>query len=299
MAEFVREIVRSGIVPASGLPALRSAVRRFGRLQGSILTEALLFLLAVALPLLEAVIDVPGGTGSWSSFLAGPHEGAGLAVGWHLGFCLPLFRFLMLRWLWRLGLWTWLLWRVQRLDLLLVPTHPDSVAGLGYLEVVQEHFAPLVTAMSAVSAASLAESIVAGTMAFDALYRLVPVVLALLGALFIGPALVFSRKLWLCRVNGWSEYMRMASGYVEAFDRRWLRDEKVTGEAQLGTADLQSLADLGNSVNVMRNMNLAPVSRRLVAGLTGAALLPMAPLLLLHYPLTDLAKRAFSALTGL
>jgi hypothetical protein len=205
----------------------------------------------------------------------------------------------MLRWLWRLGLWTWFLWRMQRLDLLLVPTHPDGAAGLGYLEVVQEHFAPLVTAMSAVSAASLAESIVAGTMAFEALYRLVPLVLALLGVLFVGPVLVFARKLWLCRVKGWSEYMAMASRYVEAFDRRWLRDEKVTGEAQLGTPDLQSLADLGNSVNVMRNMSWAPVSRRLVAGLTGAALLPMAPLLLLQYPLTDLAKRAFSALTGL
>ena len=73
-----------------------------------------------------------------------------LAGSWYWTVCLPLFRFLMFRWIWRLLLWWRFLWKVSRLDLHLVPTHPDNATGLGYLEIVHAHFIPLVLAVSAV-----------------------------------------------------------------------------------------------------------------------------------------------------
>jgi hypothetical protein len=90
----------------------------------------------------------------------------------------------------------------------------------------------------------------------------------------------------------------MASRYVDAFDRRWVLDETATGESQLGTADLQSLADLGNSMNVVQGMRLIPTSRRLVLGTVGFVLLPMLPLLLLKYPIDQLAAKLLQTLTG-
>lgn len=298
MAEFVREIVRSGLVADDELPGLASLVHRVGRLGESCIVELLFILVAFILPLIAPLPMPSGMTGNPGAIL---QAGGRLTLvnGWYLAICLPLFRFLLLRWLWRLGLWWYFLWRVAKFHLRLVPTHPDGAGGLGFLELVQDHFSPLILAIGMVYSASFAEAISAGTMACETLSRLIPMVLIMAAVLFIGPLFFFLSKLWLCRVNGWSDYMAMASRYVEAFDRKWIRDENATGDSQLGTGDLQSLADLGNSLNVVRGMRLVPASRRLVLGVAVSVLLPMLPLLLFKYPMDQLAVRLFRTLTGL
>ena len=188
---------------------------------------------------------------------------------------------------------------MKKINLHLIPTHPDSAAGLGYLEVVQEHFAPLAMAISAVLSARFAEDIAVQTMTFEALYQWIPIVLLLIAVLFIGPLFIFSRKLWYCRVTGLIEYMAMASHYVNAFDNKWIRDEQATGESQLGTPDMQSLADLTNSVRVVRDMRWIPASRRLLLTLAASVIVPMLPLLLLKYPVVELTEKLFKSLSGL
>ena len=299
MAEFVRNIVRSGLVPETELPALASAIRRVGRLKDCWPAEVLFLLAVFAAPVIESFVQLPGSTGNWTSILDQAGGKLTWIHGWYLVFCLPLFRFLMLRWLWHLSLWWFFLWRVKKLDLHLIPTHPDSAGGLGYLEVVQEHFTPLAAAISAVFSASFAEGIFSGTMAFETLYRLIPMVLLLNAVLFLGPLFLFSAKLWICRITGWSEYMRMASRYVNNFDRKWIRGENASGESLLGTPDMQSLADLTNSVNVVRNMRIIPAGQRLMVQLAASAILPLLPLAFLKYPVADLAARLFQMLTGL
>jgi hypothetical protein len=299
MSEFVRNILGSELVPEDQLPALASNIRRVRRLTDSWLAEALFLLLALTLPLLETFVDLPGRTGNWTAILAQAGGKLTLLNGWYLIFCLPLIRFLILRWVWRLGLWWHFLWRLRKLNLHLIPTHSDGAGGLGFLEVVQEHFTPLALAISAVLSASFAEGIFLGNMAFEALYHLLPAVLVLVAALFIGPLFLFTRKLWYCRSTGLDEYMAMASRYVHAFDHKWIRDESASGESQLGTADMQSLADLTNSMNVVRNMRLVPGGRRLVIELAACVILPMLPLLLLKFPVSEIAVRLFRALSGL
>ena len=299
MAEFVRNILSSGIVPEGELPALASDIRRVRRMADSRLAEVLFLLLAFSMPLVETVADLPGGTGNWGAILAKAGGKLTLLNGWYLIVCLPLIRFLILRWLWRLGLWWHFLRRLRKLELHLVPTHSDGAGGLGYLEVVQEHFIPLALAISAVLSASFAEGIFLGNMPFEALQLLAPAVLLLVFALFVGPLFLFTRKLWACRSTGLDEYMAMAARYVHAFDHKWIRDENASGESQLGTADMQSLADLTNSMNVVRNMRLVPGGRRLLLELAACVILPMLPLLLLKFPINEIALRLFRALSGL
>jgi hypothetical protein len=220
-------------------------------------------------------------------------------TGWYLGFCLPLFRFLLLRWLWRLGLWSHFLWQVHKLKLHLTPTHSDGVGGLGYLEIVHEHFTPLIFAISALFSAQFAENFIAEGVQFETLYYSIPLVLLLAAVLFIGPLCLFSSDLWVCRITGMSRYMAMAGLYVKAFDAQWVRGEDATGESQLGAADLQSLADLTNSLNVVSEMRPVPAGSRLLKNLAAAAILPLAPLLLFKVPLDKLAAQLFQAVTGL
>jgi hypothetical protein len=67
----------------------------------------------------------------------------------------------------------------------------------------------------------------------------------------------------------------------------------------MGPSDLQSLADLSNSVGIVRNMRWVPMSTRLLITVVIAALLPMLPLLLFKYPIAELVQRVLNKLAGL
>ena len=75
------------------------------------------------------------------------------------------------------------------------------------------------------------------------------------------------------------------------FDRKWLATGAAPGEQLLGTADLQSLADLSNSVGIISHMRLVPLSRRLLLTMAAAALVPLLPVLLFEYPIADLTRK--------
>jgi hypothetical protein len=296
--EFIRNIVHSGVVPESEVPALTSAIRRISRLKDPWVAEIIFLLLAITMPAIETFINLPGKSAELAPIVSKAGAGFFGAPAWYVGFCMPLFRFLMFRWLWHLGLWWYFLRRLEKLKLHLIPTHSDGAGGLGYLEVVQEHFMPLVLAISAVVSSFFAEDIISKTMAFSDLASMTLVLLFVVALLFIGPLFIFARKLWICRITGMNEYMVMAAAYVDAFDRKWIRDEKATGESQLGTADMQSLADLTNSVNVVRKTRLIPVSQRLLVEFAICVFLPLVPLLFIKYRGNELAIQLFEIISG-
>lgn len=297
MAEFVRYIVRSEVVSPSALPALESGIAGITRWKDSWFPEAMCLLAAALLPLIGTPLHLVGAMAMFDT--SRPVAEWSLAGSWYRFVCLPLFRFLMFRWLWRLGLWGYFLWRVAKLKLTLVPTHPDGAAGLGYLEIVQTHFTPLVLTISAVQSASFAEGLSAGTITFEAVYPAIALIVVLDAVLFLGPLFIFAPKLWACRVKGLSDYMEFAARYVHGFDRKWLGDDPAPVKLLLGTPDLQSLADLSNSIGIVRNMRWIPLSLRLLENLAICALLPIVPLLLFEYPVADLARNFFTRLTGL
>src|SRR5262249_57620149 len=59
-----------------------------------------------------------------------------LAGWWYGCLSLPLFQFILLRWYFRLFVSPRFLLQVPRVDLSLVPTHPDRAGGLGFLTQV-------------------------------------------------------------------------------------------------------------------------------------------------------------------
>jgi hypothetical protein len=104
----------------------------------------------------------------------------------------------------------------------------------------------------------------------------------------LAPLLVFSPKLLLAKRRGLLEYSALANEYTQAFDRKWIRKEVPEGEQLLGSADIQSLADLGNSFGFVRSMRVFPIDRNGILPLIVATGLPMLPLVLTMYPLDEL-----------
>jgi len=296
---FVQGIVRSRVLPESAIPALLFEIARIKRWANAWLPEALLLSAALLLGLGARDTDLVSQLFSESPDIHASTVSATWSNQWYWLVCLPLFRFLLLRWLWRLALWTFFLWRVSRLDLRLVPIHPDRAGGLGYLELVHTEFTPLIAAISAAVSASIAPVVASGRMTLDAAYPIVALTLLVDAVLFVGPLCVFSRDLWRSKVKGLIEYGALAEQYVNAFDRKWLGDQSASEEPLLGTADIQSLADLNNSIDVVRDMRLVIVTPTMLIYLGAAALLPMLPLALLKYPLADLLARFARGVSGL
>src|SRR5208282_4118042 len=152
---------------------------------------------------------------------AGGEKSAKSSLGglWYWIVCLPLFRFLLFRWIWRIALWCRFLWRLAKLDLHLVPTHPDGAAGLGYLEVVQTHFTALVLAISILVSATFAEEISSGKTVFEVIYPALVITLILDLALILLPPCVFAFKLRACQEKGLSDYTVFAARYVNDFEK--------------------------------------------------------------------------------
>ena len=70
----------------------------------------------------------------------------------------------------------------------------------------------------------------------------------------------------------------------------------AAGEPLVGSADIQSLADLGNSYEVVRTMRLSPITRDAIVRLGGATLAPILPLMLTMMPFEELVKVLFGIL---
>ena len=76
--------------------------------------------------------------------------------------------------------------------------------------------------------------------------------------------------------------------YNRAFQDKWLESPGPQGEPLLGSSDIQSLADLGNSFRLVSDMKVMPFGRSAVIQLAVATLLPGLPLVLLAVPMSEI-----------
>jgi hypothetical protein len=149
-----------------------------------------------------------------------------------------------------LAFWWVLLRQLARMDLELAPAHPDGVGGLGYLEIAYTRFAALAFAISLIVSAIFAEDIASGRNSLGAVCPALFLTLLIDFLLLVAPLCVFTFRLRACQEKGLRDYTELSSRYVSSFERKWIRNEGP--QPLLGTPDLQSLADLANSVTVVR-----------------------------------------------
>lgn len=297
MRFVVRQFLDRHLIPEESRPRFEAAIASAVRLRNSVLAEVLL----IAFVYLVGVLVV------WRQYGAlaaatwyGTPSAGGARLSWAglwLGYVsLPVFQFLLLRWYFRVFIWARFLWQVSRIELRLVPTHPDRNGGLGFLSSTVYAFAVLAVAHGALLAGQLASRIFfLGARLPDFKVEIGVIVAFLLCAVF-GPLLVFTPQLAEARRTGLREYGTLAQRYVREFDAKWLRGGAPAGEALVGSGDVQSLADLANCFDVVRGLRIVPVTKEAVLQLAVATLLPIAPLLLTMMPLEELLRKLFGIL---
>jgi hypothetical protein len=239
----------------------------------------ILFVYLVGVPVLwRQLVALPEGAWHFDS-------PAGL---WYRLVSLPIFQYLLLRWYFRIFLWALFLWKTSRIPLNLVPTNPDRMGGLNCLMVAAGGFLLFAVAHGALVAGHLTTHVIhLGHTLVEFKSEIFTMLVAVL-VMVIGPLMFFAPQLALARRKGLQEYGRFSALYVREFEQKWMGRHV---RSPLGSADIQSLADLSNGYGVVHGMHIMPVSKVLVLLLTLAFLAPVAPLLLTLMPLADLLQK--------
>ncbi|MBI4792089.1 MAG: hypothetical protein HY789_05015 [Deltaproteobacteria bacterium] len=297
MRSVVKVFLERHLIPESAMTRFDAALASAMRLRNSVAAEVLMV----------AFVYVVGVLFIWRQFTAldtatwyatPSTDGSKLSLPgiWYNYVSLPFFQFILFRWYFRMVIWARFLWQVSRIELNLVPTHPDRAGGLGFLGNTAYAFMSLATAHGALLAGQLANRIFYLGAALPDFKAQISAMVAVLFCMVLGPLLVFVPQLARAKRTGLREYGTLAQRYVHEFDSKWLRGGAPADEPFVGSGDIQSLADLGNSYEVIRTMRIAPVTRDNILQIAGAALAPLVPLALTMMPLEQLLKELFGIL---
>ena len=274
----------SSLIPQEDLPGYRSAVNGVKRLLDSIFVEAILLALAYTLFWFGFRTRMKHEI-NW--FDAGSVGERLTAAGWLYVLVGPIVGFLFFRWMWRYGVWTWFLHRVARLDLRLVGTHPDRAGGLGFVKIGHAAFGSVFFTASCIVAGVIANEIFNHGASLKTFQT--PIITFAVVAIGLGlaPLLVFRRPLVRAKRRWTIEYSKMATHYVQTFERKWLGGRAATDEELTISADLQGLADLGGSVDRLGEMSRYFLDVKTATVFAIAVLLPFVPLVLTVVPLQE------------
>jgi hypothetical protein len=292
----VKHLIQSGLVRENDHSAFESSVQQVLRMRNSFLAEGVI----AGLVIFSAAflrLEFSGTSSTWQFLVSSSGATRTLAGWWHVIVSIPVVTFLMFRWVWRYLIWCWFLWRTSRLDLHLVPTHPDMAGGLGFLGLAQVKYAIIIFALSSLLSSQMGQEILFGGASLANYRMTIFGFIALVLITFLGPLLVFSPKLFDTKRKGLLEYGALANEYTQSFERKWIRREAPEGEALIGSADIQSLADLANSFEIVRKMRPVPFDLpTAILPMVAAAAIPFLPLLLMVFPLEEIVKNVIGML---
>jgi hypothetical protein len=291
ISPLARRFVDRRIVGTEDLPAFNAAVNSALRVRNSMAVELTLLVLVYTLGLWIWRSQIATGSVTWYATPDATRLHLTLAGYWYAFVSIPLFQFILLRWYMRLAIWFRFLWKVSRLNLRLTAAHPDKAGGIGFLGGSSYAFAPILFAQGSLLAGWIANRVLyegRGLLSFkmEAVGFVVFFVLCILG-----PLLMFVVKLDDTHRKGAAEYGLLANRYVFGFEQKWIRSGPPETSELLGTSDLQSLADLANSYQVVREMRIVPFGKTEIIRLAAWAALPLVPLTLTMFSLEQLLAR--------
>ena len=286
----VRRFVERRIVLPQDLPRFHSAIESAIRLRNSVRVEVglLVFVYTFGLWLWHGRIGIDAST--WYAMRGGRWH-LTPAGFWYVFVSIPILQFILLRWYLRLFIWFRFLWHVSRINLNLIPTHPDRCAGLAFLGKSAYAFGPILFAQGAMLAGLYASRVLYRGESLLSFKLEIGGFVAFFVVAILGPLLMFTPRMAHAKRKGLADYGLLAQRYVESFEQKWVLRDPAASEELLGAADIQSLADLGNCYALVREMRSVPFGLEDITRLAAATAAPLLPLLLTIFSPEELIMR--------
>ena len=289
MAGLISQFVAQDIVPETSRGQFAEVRRKMERRTGSTIAEGIILVGAYVVAyvsLQRAAARIDGGT--WFGAAVDGSLQLTFAGWWTLLIALPLFWFLLGRWVWRFVTWGWLLRDVAGCDLKLVATHADRCGGLAFIGQYPNTYLMFVFALSTVVAAMVLKHVVytgAELMSFK--FALIGLI-AFLAVAFVVPLTAFVPVLSALKKTGLRRYSVLVTRHNLAFEAKWIDGAQARDEYALGSPDISSLADLAASYGTIRSIRPLPVTKETIMPLILAALIPFIGVALTQVPLKQI-----------
>jgi hypothetical protein len=133
LRKHLQQFTRAPLLAPESFPAAAEAVTKALKRRDGRLAEALCLIMAILGTVVFYFRVIHGETSSWLVQVSPDGNALSLAGWWCVVVSNPLSLFLLLRWLWRVFVWSKLLRELASLELRLVATHPDGHGGLAFI----------------------------------------------------------------------------------------------------------------------------------------------------------------------
>jgi hypothetical protein len=217
--------------------------------------------------------------------------------GWWVAYVSrPIFLALLLAWVWRLGLLTLLFWRIGRLDLSLVPTHPDRVGGLGFVQALPGAFSLLSFALTVVMASHWAHGLLYHGQTLASLkLPVLAFVLIMAGALML-PLVMLAPALIKTKQRALPAYADLVGRHGRLVHSRWIDGQPVADTALLDAAEIGPVADTAAIYQAVAAMQPVPIGKRAIGSIVLPIALPLIAVVALQMPVKAVLLKLLKAL---
>jgi hypothetical protein len=279
---MLHHLVGSGIVPHTQRAWFEAAVRGAVRMRDATLPWVVIAAIVLAIVTYSSVTE-RAHEADWAHAEAGA-QGLGFGGLWFLYVGRSIYLALVLVWLWRIVVVSVLMWRVARLELSLVPTHPDRAGGLGFLEGLPAGFAPVVFAIGCVLASRWAHDAVYHGLELTSLrVEMIGFVVLCIVMLSL-PLLAFRAPSKRMKKQALLDYGDLIGRHGRLVHRRWIEGREVGQPPILEAPELGPVADTAAMYDAVRSMRAMPLGKSALLTVGLAAALPMVGVLALQIP---------------
>ena len=232
---------------------------------------------------------------AWALPLSGDRATLAPAGWYYLVVSIPIYQFLLLLNIWKWLVWSYLLYRLSRMNLQLAATHPDEHGGLGFLELAPTGFIPTAVALAAT---------IGGAWRYDILHEgarlasfVLPAVilLVIIFLLELGPLCFFVPRLVAVRSTALLAYGVIAQSHVRYVQRKWVGSEENRETGGLDSGDVINLALFGASYDRIKRMGPLPIDKGMLIALALSVLVPLFPVVLAEIPISVLVRGIIKA----
>jgi hypothetical protein len=292
--KIVRHIGEAGLLTPSDTGRLDRTLVTLIRLRDSAIPEAIIVLIIVIHVMSmvhgQLAIALP-----WSVIESGASTHI-TAAGWYYCIVSQLFyQFLLFVSLWKWALWTIFLFRLSRLDLQIVPTHPDKHGGLGFLGMSPTALVPTTFVAAAAIGANWREQILRHGSHLISFKFPAIILLAIMLIVAFGPLLFFVPLLGKLRRQGILQYGILGQIHSTEFHKKWIEHREGHEEELLAAPEISSLIDFSGSFENVEGLQPFPLDKGAFVGLILSIALPMLPAVLAEIPFVEVLKGLLSA----
>jgi hypothetical protein len=222
---------------------------------------------------------------------------AAFAIAWARFVVRPVFMLMLLAWLWRLVL-TGIMFRgIAKLDLQLVPSHPDRVGGLGFVQLQPAAFSLVVFTLSAVVCAAAGQQMVERQLKLSQFQSPLIALVVILVLLFLAPLSAFGSALRRTRLRGRFQYGTLAGRHVRGLHRRWVEGVEVKDDGVMQAPEIGPAADVATLYDLATRMRPLPIGMAPLLAVLVPAMLPILPVATLEIPLKDILSKVLGMLS--